>query len=270
MIRCSRVESLFSACWEDELSVAEREALEAHFGACPACRGSYDGFVRGMEAVQALPRLEAEPGFAETVLARVRAAERAPAVRRALRRSAPAWIGGWEWGWRPALAAATLAVVVGVGAYSIRNSGQVPSGSQLARSTPGTAPVAGAPGLKGLAARPAEPAAESARRIAAVPPTAQPGSAAAVARGLAATPRRDAAGATRLRANALAAGPSGAPAARLGDEAAVVPDSLFDHAYDLEFALDPVHLRRVPGEQKLRPARPVPAAEDGRKASITF
>jgi anti-sigma factor RsiW len=242
MIRCSRIESLFSACWEDELSLAEREALEAHFGACPACRSAYDAFVRGLEAVQSLPRLEAGPGFAEAVLARARAAGRAPAVRRAVPARVPAWLGGREWGWRPALAAAALAVVVGAGAYSMWDRTRVPGGSELAKSS--AAP--GAPGRISVA-----PAPETA-----VVPTAEP-----TALVQPPVPRRAA-------APQPAAG--GALAGRQADDLPVVPDSLFDHAYDLEFALDPVHLRRVPGEQKLRPARLVPAAEDGRKASITF
>jgi anti-sigma factor RsiW len=241
MMRCSRVESLFSACWEDELSVAEREALEAHFGACPACRGAYDIFVRGMEAVQSLPRLEVEPGFAAAVLARARAAERAPAARG----TAPVRIGSWAWGWRPALAAAALVAAIGVGVYSLRPPGPVPGESPTAKS--------------------------AAERVAAVTPPAAAPAARAKAQGPVAMPPAAAQRAKSPRSLALGGGAAQAAlAARSADEAAVVPDSLFDHAYDLEFALDPVHLRRTPGEQKLRPARLVPAAEDGRKASITF
>ena len=244
MIRCSRIESLFSACWEDELSLAEREALEAHFGACPACRAAYDAFARGLEAVQSLPRLEAAPGFAEAVLARARAAERAPAVRRASPARAPAWIGGWEWGWRPALAAAALAVVVGIAAYSVWDRAAVPGSPGVAKSPAGIAAgTGGAPSL----------------------PAAPPPTAGTVAQRPETPPQR----APQRRPTPLPAA-GGALASRQADQLPVVPDSLFDHAYDLEFALDPVHLRRVPGEQKLRPARLVPATEDGRKASITF
>jgi hypothetical protein len=247
MIRCSRVENLFSACWEDELSVAEREALEAHFAACAACRSAYDDFVHSLEAVQALPRLEAQPGFVEAVLARARAEERATAVRPARIRPARIWQGDWQWGWRPALAAAALAVVVGVGAYAIWSADQVPTGAPLAQSV--TAPVT---------------------PQAAVPSAATEPAPARVAVASQSQARRDAGKAHAPRSSSRALGAGTALAAgSLGEEAAV-PDSLFDHAYDLEFALDPVHLRRVPGEQKLRPARPMPAAEDGRKASITF
>jgi anti-sigma factor RsiW len=254
MINCSRVEALFSACWEDELSLAERETLEAHITACAACRGAYDDFVRAMEAVQGLPRLEAEPGFTDAVLARVRAADTRGAARAALRTGrAMVWWSGWEGSFRPALAAAALAVVVGVGAYVVWSSGWI-SGSSRPTGVASRAAVPAAPARhpSALSSPAGSPAVALNPPAPAAPRSSQPVQVAARQTG---------------RSHAQ---PSAALAARAPAGTAVVPDSLFDHSYDLEFAFDPVNLRRVPGEQNLRPARPMPASDVGRKASITF
>jgi hypothetical protein len=255
MINCSRVEALFSACWEDELSLAEREALETHMTDCAACRGAYDEFVRALEAVQGLPRLEADPGFAGAVLARVRAAETRGAARTALRPGRIlAWWGAWDGGYRPALAAATLAVLVGVGGYAVWSQGWFsgagrPSGVASRAAVPPATPVqlpTSRPGTMGSGAVALNPPA------AATQPSNRP---AQIARAPVARPH--------------AQHPT-AVAARTPAGGAIVPDSLFDHNYDLEFAFDPVNLRRAPGEQSLRPVRPMPASDVGRKASITF
>jgi anti-sigma factor RsiW len=88
-MNCSQSRSLFGAYWDDELTQAEREWLEAHFAACDACRGEYERFARTLELVGGLPRIEAAPDLPERVLSRVR---RATPVRDRLPVGAPAWI----------------------------------------------------------------------------------------------------------------------------------------------------------------------------------
>ena len=58
-MNCARARGLFGACWDDEITQAEREALEAHFAACPGCRAEYDEYSRALELVVALPRVAA-------------------------------------------------------------------------------------------------------------------------------------------------------------------------------------------------------------------
>jgi hypothetical protein len=226
---------------------------------CAACREAYDGFARAMEAVQSLPRLEAEPGFTEAVLARLRRGERRVAGAERARR-APWPLGAWDWGLRPALAAAALAVVVGVGAYVTWDAHRAP-GTSVARSAAGLtsrtapeakiAPAPSAPG--GVASSSGLVVMGNAAQV----PSARSPLRAGASRSLASTARR---------APAMAVG----TIARRGAGDGSVPDTLFDHSYDLEFAVDHVDLRHAPGDQNLRPARPIAPSEVGRKASITF
>lgn len=69
---CDRARRLFGACWDDELTHAEREWLEGHLAACPRCRTEYDAFTRSLELLGTLPRAEAPPDLLERVLARSR------------------------------------------------------------------------------------------------------------------------------------------------------------------------------------------------------
>ena len=71
-MNCSQSRRLFGAYWDDELSQAEREWLEAHFGGCPVCRREYEELARSLELVGSLPRAEVAPGLAERALARAR------------------------------------------------------------------------------------------------------------------------------------------------------------------------------------------------------
>jgi hypothetical protein len=255
---CSRAEQLFSACWEDELSLSERESLEAHFRACRSCREAYDGFARTLEVVAALPRAEAAPGFVESVMARVRESD-----ARSLRETAP-WWRGWTWApspWKPVLAAAAaLTVIVATVSYM----GQRSSGRHFGPTAQAPAPVADQripsstnTGPNAMSA----PVSVPARTVA---PGRDP-----LARTERATPAANGKVAALSEASVAAA-----EAPVISNESAgrltAVPDSLFDHDYDVEFALDPVHLRRGPGGTSLRPARPMPTSEYGRRASITF
>ena len=67
MRHCSKARRWFGAYWDDEITQAEREWLEAHFAACTKCRGDYDRFAQTLESVASLTRIEAAPGFRETI-----------------------------------------------------------------------------------------------------------------------------------------------------------------------------------------------------------
>jgi hypothetical protein len=77
-MNCGQSRRLFGAYWDDELTQAEREGLEAHFAACPGCRVEYDDLARSLELVGSLPRVEVAPGLDERALARARRAAPVP------------------------------------------------------------------------------------------------------------------------------------------------------------------------------------------------
>jgi hypothetical protein len=119
---CNRARHLFGACWDDELTQAERDGLEAHLGSCPKCRTEYDEFARALELTASLPRIEASADFVDRVLVRSRRATTAPdSVREAGSR------------WVPVALAAAGAVFV-VAAMFV--------GSNLQWKTPAPAPMA--------------------------------------------------------------------------------------------------------------------------------
>jgi hypothetical protein len=102
---CDRARHLFGACWDDELTHAERDWLETHFASCSRCRADYDGFSRVLELTGALPRAEASPDLVDRVLARTRRASTAPDA-----------VGAEGMRWVPAAAAAAAAVLTVAGA----------------------------------------------------------------------------------------------------------------------------------------------------------
>jgi anti-sigma factor RsiW len=77
-MNCGGARRLFGAYWDDEITLAERDWLEAHFSACAACRGEYEQFARTIELMSALPRVTPQPELAERALARARRASAAP------------------------------------------------------------------------------------------------------------------------------------------------------------------------------------------------
>ena len=99
---CKRARNLFAAYWDDEVTQAEREWLEGHFGACSACRAEYDGLARTIELVGSLPREESPADFVERTVARARRA----AVE-------PDRVPGATHRWVPITAAAALLAVLG-------------------------------------------------------------------------------------------------------------------------------------------------------------
>ncbi len=102
MKRCGRARDLFGPYWDDEVTRAEREWLEAHFQACPDCRAGYEQFARTLEAMATLPRAEAAPDLAARALAAARRAAPAPDV--IFVRETPRWV--------PVTAAAVALVLV--------------------------------------------------------------------------------------------------------------------------------------------------------------
>ena len=102
-MNCGHARGLFSAYWDDEITQAEREWLESHFASCEGCRSAYESFSRPIEALASLPRVEAEPGFSDRVLARVRHVGSAP--DRLPRPVTPVWV--------PVTAAAALMLLAG-------------------------------------------------------------------------------------------------------------------------------------------------------------
>jgi anti-sigma factor RsiW len=104
-MNCNRARHLFGACWDDELTQAERDWLEGHLASCPRCRTEYDEFSRTLELTAALPRVEASADLVERVLVR---------SRRAL--TAPDFVREPGLRWVPTAAAAVAAVLAVVGA----------------------------------------------------------------------------------------------------------------------------------------------------------
>ena len=79
---CDRARHLFGACWDDELTQAERDGLEGHLASCPRCRTEYDEFSRALELTASLPRIEASADLMDRVLAGARHATTAPDIVR--------------------------------------------------------------------------------------------------------------------------------------------------------------------------------------------
>lgn len=245
MITCDRAQQWFGPAWDDEWSVAEREALEAHFAKCPPCQRAYDEYARTLELVQSLPRPVVADDFAERVLRTARARELDLAAR-ARRPALLAPFGGFgSFGGRIAVAAA-LAVAVGAGA--------------LALSRPHAAVK---PAQPQVAATKHAPDFHPGEGLALVPTTVLPAPAQTKAATDLASGDPDA---------PMADGPHVASARTPGRRtagsalASAIPDSLFDHSADVDFVLDPVKMRRERG----RGYTPVTNPVQGERASITF
>jgi hypothetical protein len=99
---CKRARGLFGAYWDDEVTQAEREWLEAHFSACTECRSEYEGLVQSLELAASIDREEVPPYFVEQTVAR---AKRAVVEPDRVPGGTPRWI--------PITAAAALLAVLG-------------------------------------------------------------------------------------------------------------------------------------------------------------
>jgi anti-sigma factor RsiW len=104
MNRCDQARRLYDAYWDDELTQAEREWLEGHFGACPGCRQAYEQLARTLETLGTLPRVETARDLAERALQAARRAQPVP-DRLAVAPPTPRWV--------PVTAAAVLVLVTG-------------------------------------------------------------------------------------------------------------------------------------------------------------
>jgi len=117
---CDRARRLFGACWDDELTQAERDGLEGHLASCPRCRTEYDQFSRALELTASLPRIEASADFMDRVLARSRRATTAPDV---VREAGARWVP-------VAVAAAGAVLVVAVVLVGLNLQWKAPASSQ--------------------------------------------------------------------------------------------------------------------------------------------
>ena len=71
--QCEAMRELVSALFDAELADGEREAAQAHFDRCAACREWMAQVGAAQQRLQSYPRIEAVPGFDEAVMARVMA-----------------------------------------------------------------------------------------------------------------------------------------------------------------------------------------------------
>jgi anti-sigma factor RsiW len=122
-MKCGQARRLFGAYWDDELTQAEREWLEAHFGACGTCRGQYEELARALEMVGDLPRIEVAPNLAERALSRAR---RAVPVPDHVPSRTPRWI--------PVTAA--VALLATAGATALQWSGMTPPRPMVGNQAP--------------------------------------------------------------------------------------------------------------------------------------
>ena len=203
-MNCKQARKLFGAYWDDEVTQAEREWLEAHFVSCTACRAAYEDLGRTLELVGSLPRTEVAADFAERVLARTRRATSEPDR---LKGGAPRWI--------PITAAAALVAVIGATVIQWVGPNLVPTRPGTTLTTPSI-----------------------------VQPT--------------------------LVTSATKDGESPAPSStdrHIANGMTEIPDSLFDHAEDVEFILDPVTLKKGRALTVVRAPQEPPRAQ---QAVITF
>jgi len=145
---CDRARRLFGACWDDELTQAERDWLEGHLASCAGCRTEYDEFSRTLELAGSLPRAEAAPGLVDRVLARTRRSATAPDV-----------VGETRGRWVPAFAAAAAAVLTVAGALLL-----LPHSPWRTPTDPAAVQVAGVTGGPAVATMVSQPATKPAER----------------------------------------------------------------------------------------------------------
>ena len=120
---CDRARRLFGACWDDELTQAERDGLEGHLASCPRCRTEYDEFTRALELAASLPRIEASADLMDRVLAGARRATTAPDI---VREAGVRWVP-------VAVAAAGFVLVVAAMFIGSRLEWKAPASNQAPR-----------------------------------------------------------------------------------------------------------------------------------------
>ena len=91
MMRCDQAGRLFGAYWDDEVTQAEREWLDAHLAGCAGCRTRYEHFARTLELAGSLARVETASDLPERALAAARRAVPTP-DRITVPAARPAWV----------------------------------------------------------------------------------------------------------------------------------------------------------------------------------
>jgi hypothetical protein len=255
---------MFSAYREEELPLNEKNSLAQHLESCASCKREYEEFVHTLDLIHSLPHLEAPADFTDQVLARVQT-------------GAPVHVDPWwqrvvwsvtDWAdsltLKPAYAAAAAVLVVAVATFGViqivdqDESGVVEQPVVAEKSEPAGEPEAAedeesatAPVEKKEAPVPDEEGGAATQVATRDEPREAP------AEGKVVTPQLT----TETRGERQYAVDS--------DLYPVVPDSLFDHEYDFEFALDRFYFEMLPDDSGAGQMYPLPATK-GRPASITF
>jgi len=117
---CHSVVSRLSAYQDNELTVAEREAIESHLSRCTSCNEQFLQLQQAWEALGSLPDLHVSPGFYRQIQRRLNDTRNAPV-------QVPTY-GGWFQRLLPTSAVASL-VAVGIVLGAV-------AGNSLVTSTP--------------------------------------------------------------------------------------------------------------------------------------
>ena len=138
-LSCREARVLASAYIDDELSLEERETLEAHLFSCDDCFMEYARMRDAAAIMRATPPAEASESLKRRILAAVAEETEEAPVLRPVRTAAPYWHRSLG----PALAAAAVVVFAfGVFQLSGRMAGQSPAPTEVVATVPGSAPVA--------------------------------------------------------------------------------------------------------------------------------
>jgi len=78
-MHCEEVKALLDRGLQGGLDLQESRDLQEHVARCEGCRAAHDHVLRFLAAVEGGPEGEPPPGFADRVMARVRAESRGPA-----------------------------------------------------------------------------------------------------------------------------------------------------------------------------------------------
>ena len=102
-MNCKESQKLFSACFEEELSVAEEKELRDHLETCARCARDYRDFEATVTCVRRMPKEVASPEMTNMIMRRVRQYEPrsawsffAPRMRIAAALAAMLLVGSWS------------------------------------------------------------------------------------------------------------------------------------------------------------------------------
>lgn len=77
-MKCSHIKATISRYVDEDLNPGETRLLELHIAGCPACREALEQAVAVHKLFVSAERFEAPPGFAGTVIARIKEKENQP------------------------------------------------------------------------------------------------------------------------------------------------------------------------------------------------